>query len=163
MTPAVSTLQGTLVRQRLIDYLALVKPRVVLMVLVTTVVGYYLGSAGPPDIAPLVRTLLGTALAAGGTLALNQFMERDLDGRMERTRRRPLPEGRLLPAEAFVFGLLLVVVGVGYLARTVNTAGVIPGLPAGTARSARPRRSGPSPCVRRAAPAPGRWRVARRR
>ena len=120
MTPTALTVQGAFVRQRLVDYLALAKPRVVLMVLVTTLVGYYLGSAGTAAIAPLVRTLLGTALAAGGTLALNQFMERDLDGRMERTRRRPLPEGRLVPAEALAFGLLLLIVGVGYLAITVN-------------------------------------------
>jgi protoheme IX farnesyltransferase len=120
VTPTALPVQGAFVRQRLTDYLALAKPRVVLMVLVTTLVGFYLGSAGSPEIAPLVRTLIGTALAAGGTLALNQFMERDLDARMERTRRRPLPEGRVLPAEAFAFGMLLVVVGVGYLASTVN-------------------------------------------
>jgi protoheme IX farnesyltransferase len=102
MTPAVALWPGVAVRRRLADYAALTKPRVVAMVLVTTAAGYYLGSAGSPRLAPLLYTLAGTALAAAGTLALNQYMERDLDARMERTRRRPLPEGRLRPVEALV-------------------------------------------------------------
>ncbi len=120
MTPAAVPWTGALVRRRLADYLALTKPRVVFMVLVTTLVGYYLGSPGTPAIAPLVHTLLGTALAAAGTLALNQYLERDLDARMERTRHRPLPEGRLLPAEALALGLGLLLAGLAYLAVTVN-------------------------------------------
>ncbi len=82
------------------DYVALTKPRVVLMVLVTTLVGYYLGASGDARLVRLLHSLLGTALAAGGTLALNQFLERDLDARMQRTRSRPLPDGRLQPGEA---------------------------------------------------------------
>src|SRR6267378_667057 len=97
MTPVAVSWLGRLVR-RLADYLALTKPGVVVMVLVTTAVGYYLGSAAPSALLP---HLAGTALAAAGTLALNQWMERDLDARMARTRHRPLPDGRLLPAEAF--------------------------------------------------------------
>ena len=93
------------------DFLALTKPRVVLMVLVTTTVGFYLGSPSPPDWLRLLPTLLGTALAAGGTIALNQFLERDVDARMERTRRRPLPEGRLRPAEALAFGVAIATAG----------------------------------------------------
>jgi len=93
------------------DFLALTKPRVVLMVLVTTTVGFYLGSPSPPDWLRLLPTLLGTALAAGGTIALNQFLERDVDARMERTRRRPLPEGRLRPAEALAFGVAIAAAG----------------------------------------------------
>jgi heme o synthase len=108
------------VRQRAADYLALTKPRVVMMVLVTTLVGYYLGSDGAPTLLPLVHTLLGTALAAGGTLALNQYMERDLDRRMERTRRRPLPDGRLAPVEALVLGGVLLLGGLVYLRVAVN-------------------------------------------
>ena len=72
MTPAVAAWPAGAARRRLADYLALAKPRVVTMVLVTTSVGYYLGSAGSPRIVPLLWTLAGTALAAGGTLALNQ-------------------------------------------------------------------------------------------
>src|SRR5262245_65524062 len=108
-------LTAAAVRQRAADYVALTKPRVVMMVLVTTLVGYYLGSDGSPTLLRLFHTLLGTALAAGGTLALNQYMERDLDRRMERTRRRPLPDGRLPPIEALVLGLGLLVAGLAYL------------------------------------------------
>jgi protoheme IX farnesyltransferase len=91
------------------------------MVLVATAAGYYLGAAGLPALAPLLHTLLGTALAAGGTLALNQYMERDLDARMERTRHRPLPEGRVAAGEALALGGILLAGGLGYLALAVGT------------------------------------------
>ncbi|MCW5891922.1 MAG: heme o synthase [bacterium] len=120
VTPATLPLGATAAWRRVADYVELTKPRVVMMVLVTTVVGYYLGSAGTSDLVRLVHTLVGTALAAGGTLALNQWMERDVDARMERTRRRPLPEGRVLPIEAFVLGSALVVAGLAWLLVTVN-------------------------------------------
>ena len=97
------------------DFLALTKPRVVLMVLVTTSVGFYLGSPAPPDWLRWLPTLLGTALAAGGTIALNQYLERQVDGLMERTRRRPLPEGRLRPSEALWFGTAITVTGLSLL------------------------------------------------
>jgi protoheme IX farnesyltransferase len=83
---------------------------------VTTAVGYYLGSPGSVLLRPLLSTLAGTALAAGGTLALNQYLERDLDARMERTRHRPLPDGRLLPAEALGLGAGLLAAGLAWLA-----------------------------------------------
>jgi protoheme IX farnesyltransferase len=98
--------------RRLADYVALTKPRVIALVLVTTAVGFYLGSAGRPPLIPLAWTLVGTALAAGGTLALNQYMERDVDARMARTRRRPLPDGRIRPLEALVLGIVLLAGGV---------------------------------------------------
>ncbi len=120
MTPASISCFGRLVGRRLGDYLTLAKPRVVLMVLVTTTVGYFLGSTTPPALLPLLRTLVGTALAAAGTLALNQWMERDLDARMARTRHRPLPDGRLLPPEAFALGAALLVAGLAVLALAVN-------------------------------------------
>jgi protoheme IX farnesyltransferase len=88
--------------------------------LITAYVGYYLGSEAVPNYAILVHTLIGTALAAGGTLALNQYMERDTDAVMQRTQRRPLPDGRLQPREAFWFGLIIAAAGLGYLALTVN-------------------------------------------
>ncbi len=119
MTPVAVSWRGRLVR-RLADYLALTKPGVVVMVLVTTAVGYYLGSAAPSALLPLLRHLAGTALAAAGTLALNQWMERDLDARMARTRHRPLPDGRLLPAEAFALGAALLAAGLAVLALAVN-------------------------------------------
>jgi protoheme IX farnesyltransferase len=107
---------GTTTRQRLIDYLALTKPRVVLMVLITTFVGYYLGTTTGLEAWRLLHALLGTALAAGGTLTLNQFMERGRDARMHRTRTRPLPDGRLAPVEALFFGIALATLGLVYLA-----------------------------------------------
>src|SRR5262249_41017682 len=85
------------------DLVALTKPRVLVMVLATTLVGYFVARTGPADYARLAHLLFGTLLAAGGTLALNQYVERDVDARMERTRHRPLPDGRLQPLEALLF------------------------------------------------------------
>jgi protoheme IX farnesyltransferase len=118
-------------RQRLADFIALTKPRVVLMVVLTTLVGYYLGATADLDYVRLLHVLVGTALAAGGTLALNQFLERGVDAQMLRTRMRPLPDGRLQPAEAAAFGTLVTVAGLAYL---LVTAG--PGATAITAATA---------------------------
>ena len=110
----------TRARRRAADFAALAKPRVVLMVLVTALVGFYLGSRGTPDYIALVQTLIGVGLAAAGSLALNQFLEREVDSRMERTRHRPLPDGRLEPTEALWFGAVMTVAGLLYLALAVN-------------------------------------------
>jgi protoheme IX farnesyltransferase len=108
-------------RRRVItDLVILTKPRVVLMVLVTTLVGYYVALPGPADWARVIHLVVGTLLAAGGTLALNQYRERDVDARMERTRLRPLPDGRLMPLEALLFGTATTVLGLLYLAACVN-------------------------------------------
>lgn len=102
------------------DFIALTKPGLVIMLVLTTCVGFYLGSDGPVDWLRLLHTLAGTALAAGGTLALNQFMERDRDAMMRRTRKRPLPSGKLRPAQALGFGTAITVAGLVYLALVVN-------------------------------------------
>ncbi len=102
------------------DFLALTKPRVVLMVLATTFVGLYLGSPGLPDGFRLLHTLIGTALSAGGTIALNQYLERDLDAHMERTRLRPLPAGRLQPTAALAFGVTIAAAGLVHLMLAVR-------------------------------------------
>jgi heme o synthase len=108
--------------RHLADFAALTKPRVVAMVLLTTLVGYYLGAtAAPLDYLRLLATLVGTGLAAGGTLALNQYMERDRDARMKRTCGRPLPDGRLSPLDALVFGAALTSTGLLYLATAVGS------------------------------------------
>ncbi len=109
-----------LLGRRVSDYVELAKPRVVLMVLLTTVVGFYIGAVGVVDLRLLGRTLLGTAAAAAGALALNQYLERDLDARMQRTRRRPLPDGRLAPTEALAFGTVVAALGLFYLTLAVN-------------------------------------------
>jgi protoheme IX farnesyltransferase len=110
----------TSVSRRVADFCELTKPRIVLMVLITAFVGYYAGSGNVPDYAQLVEMLLGTALAAGGTLTLNQFLERDTDAMMDRTCRRPLPDGRLQPNDALWFGVALTSSGLVYLALSVN-------------------------------------------
>jgi len=107
-------------RQVLVDLIALTKPRVVVMVLVTTLVGYYVAVAGPPEYGRMLHLMLGTLLAAAGTLALNQYWEHELDARMERTRARPVPQGRLQPLEALLFGSAVTVSGLMYLAAFVN-------------------------------------------
>jgi protoheme IX farnesyltransferase len=107
-------------RQVASDLVALTKPRVVAMVLVTALVGYDVGLTGSADYLRLVHLLIGTLLAAGGTLALNQYWERDVDARMDRTRARPLPAGRLQPLEALLFGIALTMLGTAYLAALVG-------------------------------------------
>jgi protoheme IX farnesyltransferase len=111
---------GIAVLRRATDFFELTKPRIVLMVLVTAFVGFYVGSEKVPDYVRLLQMLFGTALAAAGTLALNQFLERDTDAMMERTRRRPLPDGRVQPREALWFGILVTMAGLAYLALAVN-------------------------------------------
>src|SRR5205807_6055664 len=121
--PATSVIGTAIARDRrrvLADLVALTKPRVVLMILVTTAVGYYVGLAGAPDYARLLHLLVGTLLAAGGSLALNQYWERDVDARMERTRTRPLPDGRLAPLEALLFGSAITLAGLLYLGSLVS-------------------------------------------
>ncbi len=110
----------TLPRGRVSDYFELTKPRVVLMVLVTTLAGFYLGGRTGFDLTLALNLLAGTALAAGGTLALNEYVERDSDAMMDRTRHRPLPDLRMRPAEALIFGLSATAAGFIYLALATN-------------------------------------------
>jgi protoheme IX farnesyltransferase len=107
-------------RLRLADYWALTKPEVNLLVVATTLVGFYLGSRGPIKLGLLFHALLGTFLVASGTATLNQFMERRYDGEMRRTARRPLPGGRISPRHALLFGLALSAAGGLYLAAAAN-------------------------------------------
>lgn len=107
--------------RRILDYVELTKPRLVVMILVTTFVGFYMGSQNLPDYLRLFATIVGTALAAGGTLALNQSVERDIDAHMERTKHRPIPDGRVQPAECVLFGAMLVALGLVVLTLAVNS------------------------------------------
>ena len=122
MTTRAQTLTAsfTEARKRAVDFVALTKPRMVLMVLTAILVGFYLGARGTVDLWALFQTLFATGMATAGTLALNQYQERELDARMERTRLRPLPDGRLRPAEALGFGLVLLSSGLIYAALAVN-------------------------------------------
>lgn len=118
--PAIIETRFDAARTRMAEYLELTKPRVTLMVLITTLAGYYLAASGSFEILIAVNLLLGTALASGGTLALNQYMERDTDAVMERTRHRPIPDKRIEPVDALWFGAITTTVGLGYLLLTVN-------------------------------------------
>src|SRR4051812_13673582 len=95
----------------LADYIALTKPRLNVLVVATSAAGFYLGASAPINAFMLATTVVGTALVAGGAAALNQVSERHTDGLMERTRLRPLPDGRVSPPEAIVFGTLLSAAG----------------------------------------------------
>ncbi len=101
-------------------YLELTKPRIMTLVLVTTVLGYFLAGGPLGFTKNLWICLLGTALCCGGSGVLNQYLERDADLRMVRTRRRPIPAGIIAPAHALSFGVLLVLSGTGLLLWQVN-------------------------------------------
>jgi protoheme IX farnesyltransferase len=117
---------GIFTSARVKDYLALTKPGISVMAAVTALAGFLLGSAGTLDGARLGHTALGTLLVSSGACALNMLFERDVDARMRRTESRPLPARRLHPGEALFLGVLLLSVGIVYLAGFVNgiTAGV---------------------------------------
>lgn len=101
-------------------YVVLTKPDVTFLVVITTVAGFYLGSSGPMEWARLMNTLCGTLLVAGGTAALNQYVERHMDSVMRRTASRPLPLGILQPKEVLLFGVATIVAGTIWLALAVN-------------------------------------------
>ena len=101
-------------------YWALTKPDVSFLVVLTTLAGFYLGSSGPVDFLRMTHAVLGTALVAAGTSALNHYFERASDAQMRRTAARPLPLGVLQPAEALRFGVALAASGVLYLALLAN-------------------------------------------
>jgi protoheme IX farnesyltransferase len=105
---------------RLVDFYELTKPRMNALVIITTLVGFYMASHALVDWALLIHTILGTTLCAAGASVLNQYIERDFDGLMPRTRNRPLPGGRIQPAEALWFGLGLCISGTAYLMLFVN-------------------------------------------
>ncbi len=101
-------------------YVALTKPDVTFLVVITTVAGFYLGSRGPLDWPLLLHTLGGTLLVAAGTAALNQYIEREMDSVMRRTAARPLPSGTLQPREVLIFGITSIILGAAWLLVAVN-------------------------------------------
>ena len=102
------------------DLVELVKARLTLLVLLTTAVGFYLGAEGPINFGALLHTVFGTASAAAGAAALNQWWEFNLDALMQRTRSRPVPAGRMRPRDAVILGAALSIFGVAYLAFVCN-------------------------------------------
>ncbi len=101
-------------------YFELTKPRLVLMALLVCVSSFTMASEGRFDWGLLFHTLVGSALVGGGANSLNQFAERELDAKMTRTQRRPIPSGRLVGKNALVFGFFLSPLGVCYLFFFVN-------------------------------------------
>jgi protoheme IX farnesyltransferase len=106
------------VRQLVADYVALTKPRVQLLLLLTTVATMFV--AGSPSLGLVLLTLLGGALSAGGAGAINHWYDRDIDGQMARTASRPVPSGRVSPRAALIYGIVLEALSFALLSLTVN-------------------------------------------
>lgn len=118
--PLDATAARSTVRSRGSDFVALTKPRLNTLVLVTSAAAYYLGDGHLHPWSHFIHTMVGTALVAGGASALNQHWERDTDRLMRRTRLRPLPDARLHPHDALWFGVALSAVGLAELTLFVN-------------------------------------------
>jgi protoheme IX farnesyltransferase len=103
-------------RGTLADFVGLTKPRLNLLVVATSAAGYYLGAPGVPEPGPMLQAVAGTALVAAGAAVLNQVVERDTDALMRRTRGRALPDGRVLPGDARLFGIVTSGAGLALLA-----------------------------------------------
>jgi protoheme IX farnesyltransferase len=111
---------ATASRSRVADYWVLAKPGITVMVAVTAALGYYIAARGGLDWRVLLHLVGGTLLSSAGAAALNMVLERRLDAKMERTRNRPLPAGRLGAGEATAFGVLLTAAGVAWLGLGTN-------------------------------------------
>src|SRR5262245_9594458 len=107
-------------KSRVAVFCELIKVRLTTLVLLTALVGFYAGTQGGMDFTLLFHAMLGTALVASGASALNQWLERELDAKMDRTADRPLPSGRLQPSTVMAFGVVCGVVGLVYLSLAVN-------------------------------------------
>jgi len=108
--------------RRLLDFVVLSKPRIAVMSLLVVAAGYAVGRTAGPEAAPFWPSLLGIGLVAVASSVLNQWLERDTDARMRRTERRPLPAGRIRPAEAALYGLACLTLGLLILIERVNLA-----------------------------------------
>lgn len=113
---------------KLSAYAELTKPRITFLVVLTAAAGFCMGSAAGIDYVRLLNMAIGIALLSSGISALNQYLERNLDGLMRRTQDRPLPSGKLLPMEAAIFGTLLSVIATAYLAILINPLSALLGL-----------------------------------
>ncbi len=102
------------------DFIALTKPKIIALLLLTTLVPMFLAGPTPPSLGLILWTMVGGFLAAGGANALNQYWDRDIDHVMVRTRKRPLPGGRMTPAQVLLFGVLLSALSFVQLWWTVN-------------------------------------------
>jgi len=110
-TVSVARVAGPASKNQVKDYLELTKPRITWLIVMSTAVGYYFGHGGAWSAWAVLHALMGTALIASGTAALNQWYERDADREMRRTQQRPLPSGRMNAKNALLFGIGLAVAG----------------------------------------------------
>jgi len=113
-------LRGVRHQSNLGDYIALTKPRLNFLVVVTSAAGYYLGSVASINLWDMAQAVVGTALVAGGAAVLNQVYERDTDAMMRRTLSRPLPDHRVTAGDATIFGITLSIAGIALLAFGAN-------------------------------------------
>jgi protoheme IX farnesyltransferase len=120
LTPAAGRAPRAALGRLLRGYLALTKPNIIWLLLVTTVPSMVLAERGWPSTGLVAATLFGGMLAAGGANAINQYLDRDIDARMRRTRGRPLPAGAVPPLQAARFGLVLSALAGGWLVLAVN-------------------------------------------
>src|SRR5919199_348441 len=118
--PVVGACAPPALREKLAAFVELTKPRITLLIVLTSAAGFCLGSKGQTDYLALSNALVGIALLSSGVAALNQYMERELDARMRRTLSRPLPAARLAPAQALAFGVALTLLAEAYLAVFTN-------------------------------------------
>jgi heme o synthase len=107
-------------RRMMKDFLMLTKPIVVLLLLVTTFAGMVIGAQAWPSLSLVFWTLLGGAMAAGGSGAINQYLDREEDSKMQRTERRPIPSGRLTPGEGLAFGVAICLASFYFMVAFVN-------------------------------------------
>lgn len=108
------------IRQRVGSYVGLTKPRIIELLLVTTIPAMVLAERGLPSVWLILAVLVGGSLAAGGANTINCYVDRDIDQKMERTHNRPLPAGEITPANALRFGITLEIVSFGWLWYTAN-------------------------------------------
>ena len=101
-------------------YVALTKPRIIELLLITTIPTMFLAAGGFPSLWLIIATMVGGYLAAGGANALNMYLERDIDAKMKRTRKRPIPSGAVTPRAALIFGLTISAVSALWLGVLVN-------------------------------------------
>lgn len=120
ITAEIQETKAISVGEKAAAYLELTKPRIAFMLVLTSAAGFYLGAKGGFDFVLFINSVIGITLLAFGVATLNQFIERRTDALMERTMNRPLPSGKVSPAEALIFGLILTISAEVYLAVLVN-------------------------------------------
>ncbi|MFV0388342.1 MAG: heme o synthase [Pyrinomonadaceae bacterium] len=115
-------------KEKISAYIELTKPRIAFMLVLTAAAGFYMGSGSGFDVGTFFNSMAAITLLAFGVAAINQFIERDIDKLMERTENRPIPSGRVSPAEALIFGVSLCVIAEVYLWLAVNPLTAVLGI-----------------------------------